>query len=402
VIDSRIGLENEYLIVNNDMRPVSQSFRDSILHEEPLLKRELGISQIELNTIPISIENGHEEVLYFVKEQEYAIAKKVKNYGCSIIRIGCYPGSLNDLQATYDPEHNQKILDIYGKMRREYFDSYIGNVKIGNRIHELISGCQASELNIEVNPDKAIPLLNKTYEISPLFIALSANSPIIDLSNTGYLEVRNVIWKKGYELRTFDEYCNNDSFRTYFPKDYYKNMSQYWEDMSKQLYIKHDVNNAFINNQKMFWRLARLKMMYSKCFLETRFMSMQPTCEEEIAIHLALFAILMLSAESEKNLLPLSFVKENFRRTTRYGIDTQLYELRNGVNTITERYANDILEEYIEKAIQYWKKISVSSAIFIEDVLHKKLDKGPAALEQIEFLKNHTADELIKHYAVKV
>lgn len=401
-IDHRIGLENEYFIIDKDKNPVTQSFRDSILQGELFFKKELGVSQIELNTIPISIEQGHEEVLHFIKEQENAIVKKAKKFGCSVIRMGFYPGNLDDIQATYDPEHNQKILNVYEKMRKDYFDCYIGDVNIGSRMHELISGCQASELNMEVDLDRAIPVLNKTYEMSPLFIALSANSPIVNYSNSGYLEIRNIIWEKGYELRTFDKYCNDDSYRTYFPRDYYDNINQYWADVNSQIHIKHDECNAFINNQKMFWRLARLKLFNSKCILETRFMSMQPTCEEEIAIHMALYAMLMLSVEEKKDLLPISFVKENFRRTTRYGVDTQLYDYENGTNKIKERYVCSMLEECLEKIVKYWSKISLNTAILIEDIFHKRLEKGPAALEQIEFFKTHTIEELMEHYAIKV
>lgn len=398
-LDNTLGLENEYFIVDINMNPAPQTVRDELLQENQTLKKELGASQIELNTVPISIEHGHEAIINYVKEQEYVMAKQLEKYECYLLRMGVYPGKIDTIHITNEPEIYKNMLDKYKQVRRDYFDCSVGAINLGGRIPELIGGCQSSQLNLQVNYQDAIKLLNVTYELSPIFIAISANAPFIDLKNSEYLDVRNILWENGYELRSYNEFIHNVSFRTYFPCDYYDDMNQYWDDMNKQIHMKCDKENAFINSQKMFWRVARLKLIGTKYLLETRFMSIQPTCEEDVALHLAIYALLMLRLENSEKLLPITFVKENFRRTSKYGMNTQIYVYKEGSGKIIEQDVKTVLEICLWKIAKYWGKSSCRN--FIEEIFYKKMKYGTSAEEQKKYLMNNSMKELIYKYTIK-
>lgn len=400
-IDKKIGLENEYFIVDKNMNPGPQAIRDLIVQKNQLFKNELGASQIELNTIPISIENGHEDILNFIKEQECIVARQLEQYQCYLLRMGFYPGKLNGIQITNNAEIYKSMLDKYKRYRKSYFECNVGKINLGNRMPELISGCQSSQLNLQVNYNDAIKLLNITYELSPLFVAISANSPIINSEYSDYLDIRNILWENGYELRTYNEFVHNVSFRTYFPCDYYRNLNEFWDDVNGQLHMKRDIDHAFVNNQKMFWRLARLKLVENKCLLETRFMSIQPTCEEDIALHLALYALLVLRLQKNEKLLPITFVKENFRRTSRYGMNTPIYVYEKDTDKIIERDIKNVLDICLYEITKYWDKKSVATGNFIADIFYEKMSQGTSAEKQIKYLQNNSIKDLIYKYSVK-
>lgn len=399
-IDGKVGIENEYMVVDKELKPAPQAIRDYFINENPLWKRELGASQIEFNSLPISVETDHEKLLNHVKQQEETVAKQLEKYDCHILRMGFYPGNLSDIKITDISERYQSILDKYSMYRKEYFDCNLGGIDMGQHINAMIGGGQSSQLNLQVRQNDAIGLLNMIYELTPLFVALSSNSTIIDKKNSGYLEVRNVLWEDGYELRTYDEYIHNVSFRTHFPSDYYRNLEDYWKDVNRQLYMKYDTRHAFEINQKMFWRLARLKYQGRKLLLESRFMSIQPRCEEDIALHMFLYSLLLQKSIENNRLLPLMFVKENFRRATKYGTKASLYVYRENSNKIVEEDVKYIIEKKLHKVTKYWYKKNRSTGLFIEDIIYDKLIFGSAAEKQLKYLKKHTTKELMELYII--
>jgi Uncharacterized conserved protein len=401
-MDDKVGLENEYFIVDKNLKPIDQSIRDEFVSKVPMTKCELGASQIEFNSIPTSIKYGYSNLLCHVKKYEAYISTVADQYGCYILRMGTYPGKLEDIRVTYYPEVYQNVLEQYKDNRKGYIDNNIGYINLGDRIHELIAGCQSSQLNIQVDYYKSIQLLNKVMELSPLFIALSANSPILDKNISGYLETRNIIWENGYDLRTYIEYINNVSFRTNFPYDYYQTLEEYWTDMKNQTFMKYEPECAFQNNQKMYWKIARIKLVGSKCLLEIRFMPIQPTAEEDIALYLSIYALLMNSLSENQDLIPITFVKENFRRTTKWGLDTQIFTYKGKSNTIIEKNVQEVIEEALRKITDFWNNKSLETSTFIQEIINNKLKNGPSALEQIKLLKQGTIDDVIRKYIVKV
>lgn len=399
-IDGKIGIENEYMVVDKEFKPVKQDIRDYIINENALWKQELGASQIEFNSLPISIENGHEELLCHVKQQEAIIAKQLAKYGCHILRIGFYPGSLSEIKITDIAEHYQNILDRYSKYRKEYFDCNLGSIEMGDHINAMIGGGQSSQLNMQVRKTDAVRLLNRVYELSPLIVAMSSNSAIVDMKKTDYLEVRNVLWEDGYELRTYDEYVQNVSFRTHFPSDYYLDMEDYWKDVNNQVYMKYDIMHAFDINQKMFWRLARLKYQGEKLLLESRFMSIQPTCEEDVALHMFLYSLLLIEETGDNRILPLTFVKENFRRATKYGTKAFLYVYKENSDKIVEEDVKLIIAKKLHKVTKDWYRKKHSTGLFIEKIINDKLNFGSAAEKQLIYLREHTTRELMEAYVI--
>ncbi len=149
-ISDKIGIENEYLLVDENLKPVTQSVRDNIISCVPLSKHEIGASQIELNYLPTSVKDGYQGIYCHMKECEAQLSKALNKYGCFAVRLGFYPGSLNDIRITDNAEVYQNVLDRYKTMRKKYVECSVGDISLGERIHELIAGGQSSQLNIQV------------------------------------------------------------------------------------------------------------------------------------------------------------------------------------------------------------------------------------------------------------
>ena len=128
-------------------------------------------------------------------------------------------------------------------------------------------------------------------------------------------------------------------------------------------------------------------------------MSIQPTCEEDVALHLAIYALLMLRLENSEKLLPITFVKENFRRTSKYGMNTQIYVYKEGSGKIIEQDVKTVLEICLWKIAKYWGKSSCRN--FIEEIFYKKMKYGTSAEEQKKYLMNNSMKELIYKYTIK-
>lgn len=150
--------------------------------------------------------------------------------------------------------------------------------------------------------------------------------------------------------------------------------------------MKWDPEHAFQNNQKMYWKLSRIKLLNGCCLLETRFMSIQPDIKEELAMHLSMFAILSQCESEQTTFIPISFVKENFRRVTKYGINTPVFVSKQTGHAIVERDIKEVLEILLDKVIAYWRGKSDETADLISQTFQKRLQAGPPALEQIQLL----------------
>ncbi|MEF2966636.1 glutamate-cysteine ligase family protein [Paenibacillus sp. M1] len=384
-----IGFETEYLLTDRYFNLADEEMRNRLIGDAPFMKREIGASQIELVSRPFSLKDGTEHLIGEMEEMEQQAFAAASSYNNRLLRLGIYPGQITDLKITDDPSTYQTVLDQFKSERKRYLDLHLGAVNLSERAHELISGCQSTQMNMQVNySQNAIHLLNKTIEISPMFIALGANSPIFDGRMTGLLETRHLVWEIGYDMRSYPEFVSEMNSRTSFPNQYYVNLNHYWTTLYQQKFMKYDPHNAFNLNQKMNWKIARLKLVGSKpsvCLLETRFMPVQPTLKEDLALHLAVYALLDLSLANEPTqLLPIVFVKENFRRASRYGLDCEFYDLTPDRKGIVEYPVVRIIRQALELICEYWKRISLAASMLIEEVIGSRLAIGPPALALIK------------------
>ncbi len=267
-------------------------------------------------------------------------------------------------------------------------------------MHEMIIGCQSSQLNIEIGYANACMLLNRLMELAPFFMAIAVNSPIIDNKITNYLEVRELIWKNGYDLREINDIFSDKSFRTGFPVNYYDDINQYWRDMKQQMYMKYDLENAFANNQKMFWRVARIKLTNGKCLLESRFIPIQPTIEEDLAIQLSIYAMLVLYVKTPLSLIPMSFVKENFRRAVKYGLKATVYVYDQHRRKIQEEPVIGVLNNMLDDIIRFWSEFSIDTAAIIETVFRNRFSRGTPASQEAVLLEEKSAKKLMQNYII--
>ncbi|MEK5547575.1 glutamate-cysteine ligase family protein [Paenibacillus sp. FSL L8-0689] len=403
-----MGFETEYLLFDFEFNLVDEKVRNRVIENATFIKREIGASQIELVSRPFTLAEGLENLINEMQQMEQEAAAIAHAQNNRLARLGTYPGSFTDLEITDDRENYQMILDQFKSSRKHHLELHLGEVDLSSRVHELISGCQSTQMNVQVNYNQAaIDLLNKTIEISPLFIAIGANSPILDRRLTGLLETRNLIWEIGYDLRTYSEFLAALSTRVSFPHQYYANFHNYWATLYQQKHMKSDPRYAFSLNQKMNWKIARLKLVGGSgkptaCLLETRFIPIQPTLREDIALHLGVYALLDLSlSKGGERLLPVTFVKENFRRASCYGIDCELYYFTSDGKRITEYAATELINRAGERICDYWKRKSSSTATLVEEVLSKRLRVGPPALSLINNIRGNSKNTLLGTQEIK-
>ena len=399
-IEDKVGIENEYLIIDSNYKPVEQCIRDEIVREIPYTKCEIGASQLEFNSLPVSISCGMENLYIHICDFENKLIDRLKAYNCYALRMGCYPGSVNDLKVTTGNFMYQELLDEYYGLRKKCIVSTIGDISFEEKLHEMIIGCQSSQLNIEIGYANACMLLNRLMELAPFFMAIAVNSPIIDNKITNYLEVRELIWKNGYDLREINDIFSDKSFRTGFPVNYYDDINQYWRDMKQQRYMKYDLENAFANNQKMFWRVARIKLTNGKCLLESRFIPIQPTIEEDLAIQLSIYAMLVLYVKTPLSLIPMSFVKENFRRAVKYGLKATVYVYDQHRRKIQEEPVIGVLNNMLDDIIRFWSEFSIDTAAIIETVFRNRFSRGTPASQEAVLLEEKSAKKLMQNYII--
>lgn len=367
-----VGIETEYLIVDDNYKLVAEEIRNNIVKSHTFLKKELGASQIEINSDPVSLKYGYKDLLSDIKFKEKLLVSEANKYNCQILRMGMYPGSVNDILITNDHGRYNDKLDTIREIRPAYINRSIGNVELNESIHEFIGGCQSCHFNIEVSQSKAINLLNKAIELSGYYIALSASSPILDCKDTGYSEVKHALWTIGYEDRDIDGLLTKSN-RVSIPNRYYRSFSDYWIDVRNQFYYTYDVDHAFEFNQKMYWKNSRLKLVGESStliLLELRYLPTQPSAEDDIAMYLLIYGLLISHSETS-NILPIHLVKENIILGSMYGIDAKLYYLNNGI--VEKKSASEIIKSQLEKSLKYWEKIDINTVEFIKNSIEDKL-----------------------------
>lgn len=401
-IKNTIGIENEYLIIDEKGCLVSSDIRDKIISYTNYTQPELGQSQIEFCSEPFEVSRNWKEIVNTLLKHEDEINNVAARFNCRLVRIGCYPGDIKDIKICSSPQKNNIILDNFKKSKSSFIKSVKNNFL--DDAHLLLAGCQSSQLNIRIPYDQsAIKLLNITYETAPYFMTLSTNSSIIDNCNSNYEEIRPVLWEVGYDCRSFDDFLSNESSRCSLPKKYYEDLQDYWRDVASQTFMYNNPEEAFLTSQKMFWKIARIKFYGNDpiCLLELRYMAIQDSMEKDILIHLFTYYYLLWRSDNSRNvvdLLPMSFLKENHRRACKNGIRSILYLKLNG--DIVELSAKEILKILLNN-IKPFIIESLDNAIVFINLLEKLFDDKYISsfelnnLKKIKILNNFNTNEVV-------
>jgi len=379
-----LGVESEYLLLDQDLKPVEQLIRDDIIHSGSSFCRELGAAQIETTTRPFDIKReGHwgllEDILRLEKELIYQATRR----NCYVFRGGIYPGLLDNIALTNDRPH---YLDLYNSIEqsvKECSQKAVNGIPLRHKSTRYLALSQASQLNIQVGQgQEMLDVLNTSYYLSPLFMALSVNAPIIDGMITGCMDVRNILWQIGYDSRTLKEYYENKQCGIGLPVQFYSSSDKYWEDVKTQIIYCNNEDTALSTAQRLFRKAIRLKYCKSEAshevylLMENRYISMQQSAYSDIALHLACYTMLMLLKEKEFSYcrFPFSYLQENFRNACLMGDKCDLFFLDDNQNLI-KGSASSLIDKMIMDIDYYWKSISRETGDFIVEHLIKMLSQ---------------------------
>jgi carboxylate-amine ligase len=175
-----LGVEEEFLLVDAVSGALTPRARDVIgpAHERlgDSVTTELNLCQIEVATgVCTSLSDVGDELSCLRKELMEAAA----GVGCRILAVGTHPFSpWNDARVDVENERYERMEADYQLLARE----------------QVICGCHV-HVGID-SPDLAIAIMNRVRGWLPALLALSANSPFWQGSDTGYSSYRTQIWQR--------------------------------------------------------------------------------------------------------------------------------------------------------------------------------------------------------------
>lgn len=388
-----VGLESEYILIDDQHRLASEATRNQILAVLPDSSAELGACSIETHTDPVMIAGADYGLLQETQRVEQRAVAVAAEYGARMVRIGTYPGPFRDLRVTQQPPRYQNLLDISHAMHQvngHLSPVQVGNVQLPRMRCETMCGCQSIHLNMQIPAgEQAIHLLNRSMELVPYLVALGAHSALLNAQPSGFQEIRTLLWEPLFTFPAFDARYGVDTQRVDFPPTYYHSWEAYWEDVANKLFKEESPDKAFESNMKTFWRTVRLKPCPGKihdCLLEIRALSPQPTAQEDVALFLVFTGLLLNPQWQQRPLLPLELVKQNQITASRYGLSAQLYILDDD-GVPMRQPARSIAHNLLNAARSFWQERAPLDAPVL-DVLRRRLEPEgdtPARLSVRQF-----------------
>lgn len=398
----KVGVETEYLIIDQQGRLIPETVRNRILAALPEASPELGVSTIETHTNPSRLWDGPAELLHELHETEDRTRAALSEEHCRLVRIGAYPGSFDDLAVTQQPERYRRLMDVSHELHGITDDApplprvTLGTITLPRKKCEIMAGCQSVHLNIMVPAGElAIQMLNKAIELVPHLVALGAHSALMDCKWSGFYDFRVPIWEPLFTYRRIDSTYGVSTRRVGIPDTYHLNWQEYWFDVSNKLFFTYDESKALDTNLKHYWRSARIKPCPGHedyCLVELRPLSTQPTIEEDAAFYLLIVGLLHDTVWRESPLLPIEYVKVNLDQASRVGLQANLYTLNSSGEAI-QRPASVLVTELLNRAIAFWQERSPEAVELLELLLQRVQSTGEApAQSSIRQFANALAD----------
>ena len=349
----RVGLEIECSLIKPNGSPVSETERDGIVNSHEAFDAELGSSQIEWRTDPFYINDSNEmhKMIYQLGEREKYLASSVKKIGAHILRSGSNPFvDIIDISRTQKLKYKQ-VPDFHNQNRK------ITDTILGKREHidagdaSIVALFNSVQCNLEASGFKdAIDMTNRSLMIGPIIISIAGNSRFLEGKDLGVSDIRMPAWEKSHEIRTPEEIAYNMPTRVGPANKYYKDLRDYFRDVSQHDFILFDEEHALQMGIGLFWKDTRIKVINDSLVVEFRPISLQPTLEEDTAVMLFYLGRLLWSQKQQEPLLPIDLVKENRQQAMENGINGNIVSSVNG--GLKWEQAWEMLPKEIDRAEQ--------------------------------------------------
>jgi len=296
--DFTVGLEEEFAILDPGTMALAQRFEE--LHEAAQADEVLAQSVAgELIASEIEIRSGRGENLAdaLVRQRE----ARTRLFGLAADRsallsaTGTHPWSPWQEQRIIDTEHYRRLEGDLGYVARR-------NNTFSLHVHVGIRGA-----------DRAIAVCDRLRPVLPHLLALSANSPFLDGSDSGLHSARTQIFTK--------------SFPRCGVPDVFGSFAAYAD------YVDLLVGtNSIIEHTQLWWSV---RPHHSFGTVEVRICDAQSTAEESSALSALIVACVAQAALDhdegvEAEHVPARLIEENLWRALRHGLDGRMVDTERG------------------------------------------------------------------------
>jgi hypothetical protein len=226
-----------------------------------------------------------------------------------------------------------------------------------------------------------IELLNRAFVNGPYAVALGANARFLDGMDTGYADVRSIVWEFSHDIRTYAELSQGLSGRMGLPTNYFDSLHEYFQDLHDQPSILNMPDQAFELATGLYWKDARLKFLRlhtdtPQIVLEFRPLSLQPSVFEDFALIVFSLGNLMSAQARKERILPLPLVHDNRWSAMLHGTSGKLWMMDNG--RPVQGVAKEVLAHQIRFAAMGMQVLGASSheIAAVQEVWQKRLVDG--------------------------
>lgn len=348
---SCIGLSNAF----------TQDERDNLVASHPAVwDSELGAVQIETKTQPVDIlsKGGLGRLRSEIVAEDSRLTSELEKIGAIQMRLGSNPlVALDDSIRSKGILRYRVVPDFHARFRR------ISNLRGMWGAHPRVVGAFSSiQYNLDCNsPDEAIQFVNQALVTGPYAVALSANARFLEGKDTGYADIRTMLWERSHDIRTELEVIRELSGRVGLPTAYYRDLFDYFLDVHDQptilpcsVFEGENAAEPFDVATRLLWREVRLKFLpieksVRQIVMEFRQMSVQPTAKEDYAMILFAVGHLMGSIIDKRPLQPWHYLKENRLSAMQTGLRGHLWYYRE--NAWRKGSAREALESEFLTAV---------------------------------------------------
>jgi len=296
--DFTVGLEEEFGILDPETLELDHRYEE--LHEAAKGDEVLAESVAgELIASEIEIRSGRgadlADALARQREARTRLFGLAADHNALLASTGTHPWSPWQRQRIIDTDHYRRLEDDLGYVARR-------NNTFSLHVHVGIRGA-----------DRAIDVCDRLRPILPQLLAISANSPFLDGSDSGLHSARTQIFTKSFPRCGIPDPFGN--FATY--ADYV------------DLLVR---TKSIVEHTQLWWSV---RPHHSFGTVEVRICDAQTTAEDSSALEGLIVACVAQAAmdhdEGEPaDETPGRLIEENLWRAIRYGLDGRLIDLERG------------------------------------------------------------------------
>ena len=306
--DFTVGIEEEFQILDPESLALVQRFED--LYEAAWQDDTVGdraAGELISSEIEIRSPKGDtfDDALRHQRELRAHLFRIAADRGLKLAATGTHPWSPWQEQHIIDTEHYQRLLHDLGYVARRN-NTWSVHVHVGVR-----------------GADRAIAVCDRLRPVLPELLAISANSPFLDGSDSGLHSSRTQIFTKSFPRCGIPE-----------PWGDWATYADFVELLKR--------TNSIVEATQLWWSI---RPHHSFGTVELRICDAQSTAEESTAVAaLATACIAQAALEYDEGIrpdpVPARLVEENFWRAIRHGLDGTMIDVEHG-----EEFASAALPE---------------------------------------------------------